>query len=69
MSDVSMSTREHPMSQPYLAAIICGRLYVRARNGDVIDKGEDWTLDGLDPDAYDIELLQRDLDGELHRVR
>jgi hypothetical protein len=57
------------MSQPYLAAIISGHLYVRARNGEVIDKGDDWTLDGLDPDAYDIGLLQRDLDGELFRVR
>jgi hypothetical protein len=58
------------MCQPYLAAIISGHLYVRARNGEVIDKGDDdWTLDGLDPDAYDIGLLQQDLAGELHRVR
>jgi hypothetical protein len=57
------------MTEPYLAAIICGHLYVRARNGDVIDKGDDWTLDGLDADAYDIGLLQRDLSGELRRVR
>jgi hypothetical protein len=57
------------MCQPYLAAIIGGHLLVRARNGEVEDRAEDWTLDGLDPDAYDLDLLQRDLDGELHRVR
>jgi hypothetical protein len=69
MSGVSNVHKGASMSEPYLAAIICGRLYVRARNGAVIDKDEDWTLDGLDPDAYDLGLIQRDLAGELCRVR
>jgi hypothetical protein len=58
------------MSQPYLATIEDdGRLLVRAKDESVHDRGADLSLDGLDPEAFDIDAIRRDLQGEVARVQ
>jgi DNA-binding transcriptional ArsR family regulator len=54
----------------YLATIQDdGRLLVRAKDGSVHDVGRDLSLDGLDPAAFDLDGIRRDLHGEVTRVQ
>jgi hypothetical protein len=58
------------MSQPYLAEIQDdGTLRIRARSGKEVDRGNDLSLDGLDPEAFDIDAIRKDLAGEVARVQ
>ncbi len=57
------------MSQAYLATIEDdGRFRIRARDGSIHDRGTDLSLDGLDPEVFDIDAIRRDRDGEVARV-